>query len=762
MVRHGGGADASDQEFGALLRSYRALANLTQEDLADRSGLSVHAISMLERGVRRSPRSSTVEFLAGALELDAAARRVLIAAAQRRSPPALVPPAAALEPFAGVPPDPVACFVGREAELAELHRLLDRSGRVAVSGMGGVGKTQLVVRYLHRHRARYPDGTFWLRAERSSSLLSDLASLGTRLGLPIRELAEHQRQAEEVLRWLRGHHRWLLVLDNLEPDNPDVAEAASVWLPPGLAGHVVVTSRTPTWPTHLALGVLPPEVAVHYLLERTGQPDPSAARMVAELLGCLPLALAQAAAYLVRSGRALDSYARLLGTRLVELMEDGGSEDHPHSVASTLRLSYERVAQEHPAGAALLRVCAFLAPEDVPESLLRDGVGELPVPLRAAVTDELAFDRTVSALRRYSLLDRRADGLWIHRLTQAVVRAALPDADRDAHLACAIRVLGRFPDDPAEHPERWPLAARLLPHALAVGQLAGAGTTEPAALGRLLDRAGLYLAVRGNFGQAQRLLERALRVREQALGPEHPETAASLNSLGLVLGQQGQLAAARQYLDRSLAVRERVLGHDHPATAESLNDVASLLRQQGEGTAARPLYERALAIRERALGADHLRTANILNNMANLQRDQGDLGAARPLLERALAICERVLGPEHPYTALVGSNLGWLVLQQGDLGVSRSLLERALAVREQLLGPDHPQTARTRQHLAEVILDERGAIAARPLLERVLAVYERALTPDHSWLMECRVALARLSDPAGDRTPPAVVASSPP
>ena len=138
---------------------------------------------------------------------------------------------------------------------------------------------------------------------------------------------------DAVLDWLRGHRRWLLVFDNVEPGTEEL-----VRLPPGLPGHVVVTSQTPMWPVRLAVGVLPRDVAGRFLLERTGQTDAAAADAVAQTLGCLPLALAQAAAYVVRSGRDLAGYAELLRSRLVELIAEGGPDDYPVPVATTLRL----------------------------------------------------------------------------------------------------------------------------------------------------------------------------------------------------------------------------------------------------------------------------------------------------------------------------------------------------------------------------------------------------------------------------------------
>src|SRR5439155_7417184 len=151
---------------------------------------------------------------------------------------------------AGAPPEPALHFVGREAELTQLGRQLRQSRRVVIHGLGGVGKTQLAVQFLHRHLAEYPDGAFWLHADREGGLVADLAGLVWPLELPEREASEQEEQVEAVVRWLHDRGRWLLVLDNLEP----VAHGAvRRWLGAGLAGHLLATSRTPAWPAHLIL-----------------------------------------------------------------------------------------------------------------------------------------------------------------------------------------------------------------------------------------------------------------------------------------------------------------------------------------------------------------------------------------------------------------------------------------------------------------------------------------------------------------------------
>jgi tetratricopeptide (TPR) repeat protein len=246
-----------------------------------------------------------------------------------------------------------------------------------------------------------------------------------------------------------------------------------------------------------------------------------------------------------------------------------------------------------------------------------------------------------------------------------------------------------------------------------------------------LNYLGYLLDAQGDFAGARPYYERALAIFEKVLGPDHPNTAMSLNNVGYLLNAQGDLAGAQPYYERALAIFQKALGPDHPNTATSLNNLGALLRGRDDLAGARPYYERALAIREKALGPDHPDTAGSLNNLGALLRAQGDLAGARPYYERALAIREKALGPDHPDTANSLNNLGALLRAQGDLAGARPYYERALAIREKAQSPDHPDTALSLNNLG-YLLDAQGDPAgARPYYERALAIREKALGPGH-------------------------------
>jgi tetratricopeptide (TPR) repeat protein len=594
-------------------------------------------------------------------------------------------------------------FTGRESLLAQLRTALT-SGQPAaltqaISGLGGVGKTQLAVEYAYRHTAEY-DAVWWVRAEEPATLAADYAGLARPLDLSQKDEPDQHVVVEAVRRWLGHNGGWLLVFDNAR----DPAEVRG-YLPQAATGHVLVTSRNPAWrgvASPLTVQVMERPESVDFLLKRTGQADEEAADALAEALGDLPLALEQAGAYVEATGGSLAGYLRLFRRRHRELLSRGRpSTDYPDTVATTWELSFQQVQQASPARADLLNLCAFLAPDDIPRELLSEGVEHLPQPLAEAVADLLTFDEALAALRRYSLVEVGSDALSVHRLVQAVARDRLSQkAQRPWAEAAVCLVADAFPSDTDPADVRfWPQCARLLPHALAAAGHAEAVEVASEATGHLLNQAGLYLRGRAEFAGAREAYQRALAIFEEVFGVDHPNVATLVNNLGLVLRDLGDLAVARRAFEQALAIDEAAFGPDHPRVAIRVNNLGLVLRDLGDLAVAWEAFERALAIDEAAFGFEHPNVARDVNNLGSVLHDLGDLAGARAAFERALAIDETAFGPDHPNVATDVNNLGLVLKDLGDLPGARAHCERALRICREFLGEDHPHTLGVRSNL---------------------------------------------------------------
>ena len=640
-------------------------------------------------------------------------------------------------------------FLGRDDSLAAIAATLARhDGRVAIAalyGLRGVGKTALAAAYAERHREDYR-ATWWIQAQTEPTMRADLVGLGVRLGWVAADEKEAPALAAVAERLRHEGDGILLIYDNAID-----APSLKPYLPRGGRAHALVTSNAHAWrgiADPIELRLWPKDIGADYLIARTGRAaERSAAEALSEALGGLPLAHEQSAAYCERLDVAISAYAKRFQTAPARFMDDtrhARAEYHDGlTVAKTFGLAIEEAARLHPAAEPLIVHAALLAPEPIPLFLFAEAREKLGEPLATALADD-GLDEAVAALRAFALVDRETiaderapavttDCIRLHRLVRQVAAARRDgvalDEMRRALIEAAATV---YPASVGRDPQTWPRARRLDALALALlGEDAITAGSE-ASIADLLDRAGAYRqSALAAYAQARPLRERALAICEGVFGPEHPETAGSLNNLASLLQVQGDLAAARPLFERALAIYEKARGPEHRDTATSLNNLAVLLQSHGDLAAARPLFARGLAISEKVLGREHQETATGLHNLGTLLRAQGDLAAARPLLERALAIHQKVLGPEHPDTATSLNSLALLVQAQGDPAAAQPLFERAAAIRERVLGPEHPHTATSLSNLGSLLQAERDLLAAQPLFERALAIYQKALGREH-------------------------------
>ena len=527
-------------------------------------------------------------------------------------------PRGTLPPVWNVPHRRNPNFSGREQLLDDLREALT-SGQPAaltqaISGLGGVGKTQLATEYVYRHLGDYA-AIMWLSAEDATGLGAAYAGLasGKLLDLPQQDANDQSEIIQAVRHWLGQHTGWLLVFDNA-PDAPALRE----YLPQGETGHVIVTSRDPDWSgTASALGVRVferPE-SVEFLLNRTVETDEASAGELADLLGDFPLALEHAAAYAEQPGNDLAGYLSLFKERQVVMMARGANtQGYEFTVATTWEIALEQLPT---AAADLLALCSFFAPDDITPGMVRDGREHLPEPLASVVVDDLLLSDALSGLRRYSLIDVTDSSWSVHRLVQSVVRGRLGEPGKQSWAAAAAELVSEaYPSGALTDPAVWTVCALLYPHALAAVDRAEQFQIAHEATGRLLNQIGLYAQIRANFQAARGFLERALSITEGAYGPAHPTVATVLNNLGGVLQDLGDLSGAHGNFERALAITVVAYGPEHPDVAIRLNNLGRVLQDLGDLPGAQGNFERALGIFEQVYGSDHPSTVVVRNNLA--------------------------------------------------------------------------------------------------------------------------------------------------
>jgi tetratricopeptide (TPR) repeat protein len=639
-------------------------------------------------------------------------------------------------------------FTGREGLLKSLREHLTGTKAVALTqtlaihGLGGIGKTQTAVEYAYRYRQEY-QAVLWVRAAARDTLISDYESIVNLLHLIEKDEQDQTRIVEALKQWFSRQKDWLLILDNA-----DDLEILPDFLPGGEKGHLLLTTRDPAV-EGMARSVEVEQMdmqegidlllrrarglASETLLEQTSQEDRVIAEQVVKEMGGLPLALDQAGAYIEQTRCGLARYLEMYQQRRADLLKwrRRVPSDYPKTVATTWTLAFESVEQLHPAAAELLRWCAFLDPDSIPEDLFVEGASELGPILQSVVKDAFAFNETIDVLRSFAFIRRLGDtnGLTMHRLVQLVLKDRLDSPTQHQWAERTVRFVNAA--FPVVKFETWKQCKRYLPQVFACFDqmtLHGIQTEEASSL---LHRAGWYLNEHARNNEAEPLYLRALAIYEKTRGPEHPSTSTILNNLAILYKDQGRYREAEPLYERALAIDEKTLGPEHPDTSATLHNLAQLYYFQRRYQEAEPLYERALAIYEKTRGPEHPDTSTALHSLAYLYQSQGRYQEAEPLYERALAIYEKTLGPEHPDTSRTRDNLAQLYYLQGRYQEAEPLYLNALATKERTLGPEHPSTSITLNNLAILYKDEGRYREAEPLYLRALAIYEKTRGPEH-------------------------------
>jgi tetratricopeptide (TPR) repeat protein len=617
-------------------------------------------------------------------------------------------------------------FTGRGELLVMLReRLLagDKAVVQAFQGMGGVGKTQLAIEYAYRFAGAY-DLAWWINAEQPGLIGDQFAALGAAMDC-VQPGAGVEVVRTAVLGELRERGRWLLVFDNAE--NP--ADITG-WLPGG-GGHVLITSRQRKWAEVAAsveVDVLIRDESVALFQDRIAGLGVADADRLADHLGDLPLAIVQAAGFMAETGMPAAQYLDLLQTHAGKLLEQAApGSSYPRSLAAAIRLTADRLDGDDPAAAQLASLCAFLAPEAVPEDLFTSAPGDLPGELAARAVDPLAWRQTLAHLTRQSLARIDQHGLVMHRLTQAILRDRLTPEQAAATRACTEAVLAAAdPHDPG-NPVTWPRWAQLMPHLL----VADLAATDNRGLRWMACNACWYLLARGDTVTAHDLATDLRHHWRDRFGDDHENTMATTTYVAWALQDMSHYAEARKLYEDTLARCRRVLGEDHPDTLSAANSLAADLTNLGEHEAARELDEDTLARRRRVLGEDHPNTVSSANSLAADLTNLGEHEAARELFEDTLARRRRVLGEDHPETLTSAGNLAAVLSNLGEHEAARELFEDTLARYRRVLGEDHPDTLTWANNLAADLTNLGEHEAARELFEDTLARRRRVLGEDH-------------------------------
>jgi len=705
-----------------------------------------------------------------------------------------------------VPFERNARFTDRELELAQLQSTLfanDQFTKAAISGLGGVGKTQLVLELLYRLREKHKHySAIWIQATTMESLNQGYHAVAQRLGIRaggkdanIQELVQNFLSEDNA-----GH--WILVFDNADNINMWIDKPASTeqsskrlidYMPRNKNGRVIFTTRDRKAAVKLAhqnvieVGKMPEEISTQMLRnflihKELVDSRPADTKAILTWLTHLPLAIAQAAAYINENGVTLADYLTLVQCQEQEVIEllteefedDARYSDMKNPVATTWLISFQMIQKNDPLAAEFMSLMACVDHKDIPQHLLPPG------PSRKKEMD------SIGTLSAYSFVTRRPEdaALDLHRLVHLTIRNWLRNEGTLAEWTrrAAARLEEVFPDHNHGNRVAW---RRYLPHACCIlksdlisrddacriglgwkvalcfyndGRFREAETlfrevTEfrTAVLGeehpdtlKSMARLALTYHAQSQFQESKALGLRAMEAQKRVLGEEDPETLSTMGHLAMTYSDLSQWKESEELELQTMELRRRILGSEHPDTLTSMSNLVYLYNCQGWWKRAEELGKQTVTARKKVLGVEHPDTLLSIGNLAHTYNNQGQYRDAEELLAQVVKIRVRVLGEDHPHTLSGMSNLAVSYHNQGRWDESEALQARVVAIRTTVLGPEHFSTLTSMAHLSSTYQSQGRLAEAEKLGLQVMELRKKELGPEHHHTLTSMAGLASI------------------
>ncbi|MCL8018038.1 tetratricopeptide repeat protein [Streptomyces sp. AS02] len=663
-------------------------------------------------------------------------------------PPELLRRPAEVSPVGGVigqPPLPAPLFVGREAELAALDEALRdaRAGRRlhTVCGLDGLGKTTLTARYAATRGTEYAQ-VGWLRADSPGAVDDGLSRMALALEPHLAELPSALLR-ERALNWLSARDDWLLVLDEVT-DREHVSELLA--RAPGGAFLLTTDSRSLAagLGSYSALGPFPADTAESLLTAQLRQgglaAEPTVLADICRALGHLPLAVAQAGAFLTETRLAPVEYLANLRSdpRGVYHEPAPGAPDN-RSLVTVWRMTTERISG-HPQALRVLAFLSWLAPEAIPRWLVATAVPKEDV------------DPALGVLAAHGLIDLSPETISVHPLLQGWYRTRTRAARRgeeridEGFTACCLALAATLPQ--TTDPETWPRWRALLPQVEALQR--NAPSRRHMAIVTTANSAGAYLTEQGEVVRSVALLEQAWTDAYTYFGIEHPSTYVAEQQLARVYQDAGRTTDLLRLRSRVLGAWVNAKGKEDEFTLTAMANVAKAHLLDGEREKPTAVYRFVLDTLLRKLGPDHKRVLRVRDDLADAYDTLGDLRGCLAELETNAAAWVRVQGPAHPESVHCRRHLADVRAALGDTA-------EAVRIREQLVrdvarteGHDAPGTLTLRTDLAFARHHDDDPTGGVAELDAVIADSRRVLGARHPDTVYRRQRLADALLATGD------------
>jgi tetratricopeptide (TPR) repeat protein len=650
-------------------------------------------------------------------------------------------------------------FTSRESEMTRLRQALfagQQTAKVAITGLGGVGKTQLALELVYRIRAEHKScSVIWIPATSKESLAQAYLNAARELCIPGCE--DDKADVKKLVRDYLSREsagQWLLIFDNVDDvdmwtDKPQEESGRLIdSLPRSSRGAIIFTTRDKKTAVKLArrrvieMSEMDPaggeQLLRNYLVDQDLLNNHTAAMALLTQLTYLPLAIVQATEYINENGIGLQDYLSLLEEQeedVIELLsedfeDEGRYRDVKNPVATTWLISFEQMRQRDALAADYLSFMACVDAKDIPQSLLPPGQS------RKQETEAMG------TLQGYSFIAKRSadSDVNIHRLVHLATRNWL--RKEGLLLSWTGRVIERLAELLADvgHHNRvvW---RSYMPHAYYALELSRVGEWNENRLD-LLRQYAMCLYYDGRYWEAEGLFRQVMERSKTKLGADHPDTLSSMANLASTYRNQGRWEEAEKLEVQVMETSKTRLGADHPSTLSSMANLASTYRNQGRWEEAEKLEVQVMETSKTRLGADHPDTLSSMANLASTYRNQGRWEEAEKLFVQVMERSKTGLGVDHPLTLRSMANLASTYRNQGRWEEAEKLEVQVMETSKTRLGADHPDTLSSMANLASTYWDQGRLEEAEKLDVQVMETRKTRLGADHPSTLSSMANLA--------------------
>lgn len=662
-----------------------------------------------------------------------------------------------------------------------------------ISGLGGIGKTQLSIQYAYNYHYKYKTCIWFVDAESSSSIYNSFSVFVQQFNLFLPKNYNTKDLQRAIKAWLSENRGWLVILDNLEN-----VDTILPYLPDKINGQILITTRNTRldYGTPFLLNVFDLNEALIFMKKRLSNTNEckmeyykykdfsEKSTVLIKRLGYLPLALEQAAAYIKEVRCSISDYLELLNQSSVDAFSDkyASPEYYTSIVTSTWNISFAALEDS---SQQLLNLCAYMGADNIPVNFFAEMRDLLPDPLKNALSKQLTLNRVVTGLRTYSLASGTVEYINIHRLVQEVIRkhleieegnnsgvnrwlqldfnmleSYLPTSCEEAYGVSQFMPIAIHAESIADH---YSILVKTKSLKLKIANLydkigdcyddcgifdnAFRNYTSSLHIKELYlgkkhsetaiqyDNIGLLYTRTGDYWEAVKWHKKAIHILESSLGKKSLDTATAYNNLGLALVKNGDYDKGISWYQKCIDIELKILGDDHIEIAADYNNMGEAYHQKHDEESALKYLKLALEIKEKQIGCMNSNIAITYNNLGSVYWRLKQYDNAIKYTQKSLNIYKRIYGEKHPNFALEMANLASILADMGDLEKARHDYMIAIEVGISSLGLSHPETAKTIDGMGTTYLSDGQIKFALPYFLLAYKLLTGSLNQKHSDVM---------------------------